>query len=57
MSEDEGNRLMAFNCPSCGETNPIKGDPERLTHKIFACEGCGENVLLENHVENRGEAV
>ncbi len=44
-------RLMAFNCPSCGETNPIKGEPEQFKNRVFACEGCGENVLLEDHID------
>ena len=49
----EKERSMAFACPSCGTENPLYGRPSEFEKRVFSCEGCGENVLLEGHLSER----
>lgn len=47
---------VGFDCPGCGDTTVIETeDPESLENSIFRCDGCGENVLLDNYVGDRDE--
>lgn len=51
--DDSGTPQVGFDCPACGDTTVIETeDPISLKNSIFECEGCGENVLLNNY---RGE--
>lgn len=46
-----------FDCPNCGDTTVVETEngPEALVNKIFECDGCGENILLNNYVGGGGD--
>lgn len=47
---DDGERMMAFDCPNCDLRNYLEGKPEDFEKRVFRCLGCPENVLLESHM-------
>lgn len=45
---------FGFDCPNCGDTTVIESDdPDEVVNNIYECEGCGENILMENYVGDR----
>lgn len=46
---------LGFDCPNCGETTVFEEgtQPEDIKHRIYKCDGCGENILMEDYVGSR----
>lgn len=51
---DSDSLAFGFDCPNCGDTTAITDvdDPEDVAGNIYECEGCGENVLMRDYVED-----
>ena len=55
-TEREQERSMMFVCGNCGTGNPLHGRPSEFEGRIFSCEGCGENILLNEHLPEPPES-
>ena len=47
-----GSEQFGFNCPDCGNVNIIETEngPEGLKGRIYKCDCCGEDILLNRYV-------